>query len=395
MTPGARSQAAIELLDAIVTAAREGGAAADTLIARYFATRRYAGSKDRRAVRELVYAAIRRAGAIPASGRAALVALADDDAGLAGSFDGSAHAPTPIAADEPRAAAGVAPAWLVAALSASGVDAATMAALVGRAPLDLRVNSLKTDREQVLAALPEAAPSPFAPLGLRLPTGFAVEAHPTFQGGLVEVQDEGSQLVGLAVEARPGQRIVDLCAGAGGKSLMLAAAMANQGALLACDVDRGRLQRLPPRAARAGATIVETLLLDPGREAERLAGWQGSADAVLVDAPCSGTGTWRRNPEARWRLDPARLARLVETQRHVLSVAAPLVRPGGALVYVVCSLLDGEGGDQVARFLADHPGWRAEPPPLPTGRAHGPGWRLDPVNDGTDGFSVARLRAPC
>lgn len=395
MTPAARSQAAIELLDAIVAAAREGGAAADTLIARYFATRRYAGSKDRRAVREMVYAAIRRAGEVPASGRAALVALADDDPTLAATFDGSTHAPAPIASDEPRAAGGVAPAWLAEALAVSGVDAAAIAALVGRAPLDLRVNTLKASRDQALAVMPEAAPSPHALQGLRLPTGFAVEAHPAFRDGLVEVQDEGSQLVGLAVDARPGQRVVDLCAGAGGKALMLAAAMANEGALLACDVERARLQRLVPRAARADATIIETLLLDPGREAERLGGWQGSADAVLVDAPCSGTGTWRRNPEARWRLTPARLAQLAETQRHVLGVAAPLVRPGGALVYVVCSLLDGEGADQVARFLADHPGWDAEPLTLPAGRAHGAGLRLDPAHDGTDGFFVARLLAPC
>ena len=133
-------------------------------------------------------------------------------------------------------------------------------------------------------------------------------------------------------------------------------------------------------------TIVETRLLDPGQEAERLAEWRGTADAVLVDAPCSGTGTWRRNPEACWRLTPARLARLVEQQRHVMSIATPLVRPGGVLVYVVCSLLDAEGTDQVACFLVEHPGWRAEPPELPAGRARGAGLRLDPANDGTDGF---------
>lgn len=395
MTPGARSQAAIDLLDEIVAAARTGGAAADTLIARYFAQRRYAGSKDRRAVRDLVYRAIRRAGEAPVSGRAALVALAADDAALAATFDGGAHAPAPLAPDEPRAVAGVAPAWLVTAMEESGLDPAQQRALIDRAPLDLRVNTLKADREQVLAALPPAVPTGLSPIGLRLPPGTVVEREAAFRDGLVEVQDEGSQLVGLAAEAAPGQRIVDLCAGGGGKTLMLAAAMANRGALLACDIDRARLSRLAPRAERAGADLIETRLLDAAREEGALADWRGGADAVLVDAPCSGTGTWRRNPEARWRLTPARLDRFVASQRHVLGLAAPLVRPGGLLVYVVCSLLDAEGAGQVDRFLAAHEGWRAEPPPLPAGTPRGSGLRLTPASDGTDGFFVARLRAPC
>ena len=171
--------------------------------------------------------------------------------------------------------------------------------------------------------------------------------------------------------------------------------MADRGTLLACYIDRDRLSRLAPRGARAGTTMVEARLLDPGREAEQLTDWQGRADAVLVDAPCSGTGTWRRNPEARWRLTPALLDRLVASQQHVLAVAAPLVRPGGLLVHVVCSLLDAEGADQVGRFLAGHPGWRAEPVAIPAGTPRGPGRRLTPATDGTDGFFVARLRSPC
>lgn len=392
MTPPARTQAAIELLDDIITAAREGGAAADTLIARYFATRRYAGSKDRRAVRELVYAAVRTAGELPANGRAAMLAAADRNADLAATFDGSAHGPAPIRADEPRAQAGAAPEWLSAMLRASGIDPAT---LIDRAPLDLRVNRLKTTPERVLADLAEARSTPHAPDGVRLPTGTNVDQLSSYREGLIEVQDEGSQIVGLAVAARPGERIVDLCAGAGGKTLALAASMDNQGELLACDTDRARLSRLMPRARRAGATVVQTRLLDPGREADALADWNDAADAVLVDAPCSGTGTWRRNPEARWRLNPARLARLVETQRHVLWIAAPLVRPGGTLVYVVCSLLDREGPEQVDAFLAAHPGWSAEPVALPCGEARRTGTRLTPALCGTDGFFVARLRRAC
>ena len=389
MTPPARTQAAIELLDLIVLGAREGGAAADTLITRYFATRRYAGSKDRRAVRELVYAAIRLAGEPPADGRAAMLALADRDPALAATFDGSRHGPAPMTGTEPRAVAGAAPAWLADQLAASGIDPAT---LVGRAPLDLRVNRLKATRDEVLAALPDAHATPHAPEGIRMPSGYNVEPLPAFRDGLIEVQDEGSQLVGLAVDARPGQWIVDLCAGAGGKTLALAAAMANEGALLACDTDRGRLARLAPRAARAGAAIVETRLLDPGHEGAALADWGGRADVVLVDAPCSGTGTWRRNPEARWRLTPARLDRLAATQAHVLDLAAPLVRSGGALVYIVCSLLDREGSEQVDAFVVRHPGWTTERLTLPCGEAWRAGVRLTPAGCGTDGFFVARLR---
>ncbi len=390
MTPGARVEAAIELLDAILIAAREGGAAADTLIARYFGTRRYAGSKDRRAVRELVYAAIRLAGEPPASGRAAMLALADRDPAVAAGFDGSPHGPAPIGTDEVRAEPGIAPVWLVDALVASGIPMAALPALVERAPLDIRVNTLKPVPDLV-----DAAPLPSAPGGWRLPSGTNIETLAAWRDGAIEVQDEGSQIVGLALPAKPGDMIVDLCAGAGGKTLALAARMENMGTLIACDTDRARLSRLLPRAARAGATIIETRLLDPGREAAALADLQGRADGVLVDAPCSGTGTWRRNPEARWRLDPTRLNRLVDTQAHVLDMGAALVRPGGSLVYIVCSLLDAEGRDQVDRFLADRPGWTVEVPTLPAGQVHGSGVRLDPARAGTDGFFVARLIAPC
>ncbi|WP_271298798.1 RsmB/NOP family class I SAM-dependent RNA methyltransferase [Sphingomonas sp. CV7422] len=390
MTPGARTQAAIELLDAVIDAARGGGAAADTLIARYFATRRYAGSKDRRAVRDLVYAAIRRAGEVPASGRSAMLAVAAEDAAVAATFDGSTHAPAPIAAGEDAATGGIMPAWLAEALAASGIDADAQAALIDRAPLDIRVNRLRSD-PAALAARLGGTPIVGLPDALRLPTGTNLDAL----DGEAEVQDAGSQIVSLAVQAVPGQRIVDLCAGGGGKTLALAAAMRNDGQILATDVDRGRLSRLMPRAERAGVGIVATRLLDPRRELEALADWQGQADAVLIDAPCSGTGTWRRNPEARWRLTPARLAAFTAQQRHVLDVGAALVRPGGGLVYVTCSLLDVEGADQVAAFLAAHPDWRAEPLDLPAGSLRGQGVRLDPARDATDGFFVARLIRPC
>ncbi|QDZ07562.1 RsmB/NOP family class I SAM-dependent RNA methyltransferase [Sphingomonas panacisoli] len=394
MTPGARVQAAIELLDRIIAAARESGAAADTLIARYFAERRYAGSKDRRAVRELVYAAIRRAGEVPESGRAAMVGLARDDATIAIGFDGSAHGPAPIVGDEPAAKAGTAPAWIGKRFKASDIDPAEAAALVSRAPLDLRVNRLKG--RDPPAALGDLGPEPIEglPDAFRLPSGTAIEVTDAFRAGQIEVQDAGSQMVTLAAQAEPGMAVIDLCAGAGGKTLALAAAMDNRGAILATDTDRGRLSRLAPRADRAGVSIVETRLLDPNREDAALADWAGRADVVLIDAPCSGTGTWRRNPEARWRLTPARIDRLVATQKRLLDVAAPLVKPGGALVYIVCSLLDEEGAGQAVRFLADHSHWTAEQP-IPFGRERGPGRRLTPLHDATDGFFVARLIRPC
>ncbi|OYY67173.1 RsmB/NOP family class I SAM-dependent RNA methyltransferase [Sphingomonas sp. 28-62-11] len=395
MTPSARVQAAIDLLDQIIVAAREGGAAADTLIARYFSTRRYAGSKDRRAVRELVYAAIRLAGERPAQGRAAMLAVARTDPDLAALFDGSTHAPAPIGSSEHPAAVGVAPGWLLGKLYASGIGDEELPALVDRAPLDIRVNRVRADPAAVIAAIDGATPSPHAPDGVRLPAGTQIEALDLWADGAIEVQDEGSQIVGMAAAAQPGMTVIDLCAGAGGKTLALAAAMQGKGQLIACDIDRARLSRLAPRAARAGIDFIDTRLLDPGHEAERLADMAGLADVVLIDAPCSGTGTWRRNPEARWRLTPTRIERLMASQRGLLALGASLVKPGGALVYIVCSLLDEEGADQIAGFVDANPGWALASLTLPAGRPHGGGMRLTPAWDSTDGFFVARLQSPC
>lgn len=394
MTPSARLQAAIELVEVIATAAREGGAAADTLIRDYFKRRRYAGSGDRRAVRELVYRAIRRSGERPQSGRAALLGLAEQDKDLLALFDGSPHGPAPIAAGESRAGAAVVPAWLLPRLDPL-VSQEEVASLLDRAPLDLRVNRLKGDREAAAALLPEARPTPLSPLGLRLPEGFQVETSEAWSSGLVEVQDEGSQLVALACGAAPGQDVIDLCAGAGGKTLALAAEMGDRGRIIASDTDRGRLSRLAPRLARAGVTNVEQRLLNPRAELDALADWRGVADAVLVDAPCSGSGTWRRNPETRWRLDPQRLGRLVELQAYLLDTAAELVRPGGTITYVVCSLLAEEGREQALGFEARRSSFVSEAPAIPGGRSCGPGRLLTPGHDGTDGFFVARWRAPC
>ncbi|WP_420139972.1 RsmB/NOP family class I SAM-dependent RNA methyltransferase [Sphingomonas sp.] len=393
MTPSARLQAAIDIVDQVIFAASAGGAAADTLIARYFKARRYAGSKDRRAVRELAYAAMRRAGEVPASGRAALLGLAQDRPELLDLFDGAPHCPAPITAQDVPAPAGIAPAWLIDQLRAT-LDADELPALLARAPLDLRVNRLKATREEMMAALPDAVAGSLSPDALRLPEGTNVEALPAFAAGKIEIQDEGSQLIAAACGAAEGMVVVDLCAGAGGKTLALAAAMDGQGQLIACDVDRQRLSRLPPRAERAGADMIELRLLNGSREREGLSDLKGLADVVLIDAPCSGMGTWRRNPESRWRLTPPRLDRLRATQADVLKIGAALVKPGGRLVYAVCSLLDGEGRDQMDRFLGAHPGWEVQDP-LRAGRPHGAGRRLTPAHDGTDGFFIAVLRAPC
>ncbi|MBO9581308.1 MAG: RsmB/NOP family class I SAM-dependent RNA methyltransferase [Sphingobium sp.] len=387
MTPSARVQAAIELLDQVIAAAHADGAAADTLIARYFAERRYAGSKDRRAVRELVYRAIRSFGEAPANGRAAMVALARGDDALAALFDGSRHAPAPLADGEAAAMPSLLPAWIVPLLGAP-VDPNEREGLLDRAPLHVRANALKTTRERLLARWPEARAIDDLACGLSLPEGSQVEAD-----GLAEVQDAGSQAIAAACEAAPGMTVLDLCAGAGGKTLALAADMGGPGngggRLIAADTVRDRLARLTPRAERAGATV-ETRLLDPGKEAAALADLTGACDVVLVDAPCSGSGTWRRNPEARWRLTPERLDRIVALQSRIIDIAAPLVKPGGRLVFAVCSLIDREGRDQAEGFLARHPGWTAILPQQ-AARAHGPGTLLLPRRDGTDGFFFATL----
>jgi 16S rRNA (cytosine967-C5)-methyltransferase len=387
VTPAARVQAAIEMLDSVIAAARDDGPAADSVVSAYFATRRYAGSKDRRAVRELVYRAIRRSGDRPDSGRSAMLGIEE----AAGLFGAGGHGPTARGEGEQAAGERLIPACIEGELSAL-VTPDEWPALLERAPLDLRVHSARTTREAMLDAFPGSEITPLSPWGLRLPPDSQVEQHRAMQDGLVEVQDEGSQLIALACAPRPDSNIIDLCAGAGGKSLALAAA-APGADIIACDNNRGRLSRLAPRARRAQA-VIDTRLLDGGREAEQLADLEGQADIVLVDAPCSGSGTWRRNPEGRWRLSPESLDRVTALQAHLLDLAVPLVRPGGTLVYAVCSILEREGAGQVADFLGRHSSWTVQTVLDGIGRADGGGRLLTPGHDGTDGFFVARLQRP-
>jgi 16S rRNA (cytosine967-C5)-methyltransferase len=390
MTPAARLQAAVEILDEVIASARDDGPAADAIVSRYFKTRRKAGSKDRRAVRELVFQAIRRTAERPASGRAAVLGLAEDRPELSELF-GQPRGPELRTAGESASPASLAPEWLRPELSPL-VTPDEWPALLERAPLDLRVNVARILRDAMLTEFPGAEPTALSPWGLRLPPDSKVDDHSAFRQGLVEVQDEGSQLIALACQADAGNHILDLCAGAGGKALAIAAA-APSAAILAADTNRARLSHLPERAARAGATV-ETRLLDPGRELARLDDWAGKADIVLVDAPCSGSGTWRRNPEGRWRLTPDRLNRVIALQARLLDIAAELTRPGGAIVYAVCSLLRREGAGQVARFLERHSSWVAEETAIPGGRLDGDGRLLTPAHDSTDGFFVARLKRP-
>jgi 16S rRNA (cytosine967-C5)-methyltransferase len=391
MTPAARLQAAIEILDLVIQSVREDGAPADALVTRYFKTRRYAGSKDRRAVRDLVFRTIRRSGERPQSGRSAVVGMAREDESLLHLF-GEPRGPEALIEGETASPAGVVPEWLVPEMSPL-VGPDEWPSLVERAPLDLRVNVARASREAVAERFPDAEPTRLSPWGLRLATDRRVDEMEEYASGLVEVQDEGSQLIALACDPRADLRIVDLCAGAGGKALALAAA-APSATILATDSNRARLSRLPPRAERAGA-VIETRLVNPPNEIADLADWSQSADVVLVDAPCSGSGTWRRNPEGRWRLTPDRLQRLLDAQQRLLDMATQFVRPGGAIVYAVCSLLRCEGEEQMEGLLGRHSSWAVQDILNGAGRSCGAGRLLTPSHDCTDGFFVARLGKPC
>ncbi len=293
------------------------------------------------------------------------------------------------------------PDWLQERLAALYGDAlpALMAALNSPAPLDLRVNTIKAGREDVLAALAQAGipatPTPISRLGIRLQGKPALQKHPLFLDGGFEVQDEGSQLLGLLLAPKRGEMVCDFCAGAGGKTLMLGAMMHSSGRLYAFDVSEKRLAKLKPRLARSGLSNVQGLLIAHERDTKvkRLA---GKFDRVLVDAPCSGMGTLRRNPDLKWRQTPESVAELNAKQANILAAAASLVKPGGRLVYATCSLLTEENEAIVEAFLAGHGDFHL----IPAGDAldaqkvvleMGTYLRLDPARHGTDGFFAAVL----
>ena len=408
MNPSARVQAAIDLVDAILGAARGQGASADTLARNFFRDRRYMGSGDRRAVRELAYRAVRRFGEIPDNGRAAIAGLAREDAELAALFDGSGYGPAALRDDERVASGGVIPGWIESRLPGL-FDAAEKEALLDRAALDLRFDPQRSDRAALSAQWPEIEFSDALPRAARLPNGTAVEDSALWQQGAIDVQDWGSQAIVAACDVPDAALVIDLCAGAGGKTLALSA-MLPGARIIASDTSRDRLAAMEPRRRRAGPDKIETLLLNSRREWESLEPFEGQADVVLVDAPCSGSGTWRRNPETRWRLTPERLDRLVAEQARLIEIAMRLVRPGGVLVYAVCSLLPDEGARQVARGLNGQPGWHISLEHMNIGRLLGSdgelagamenaaqpaGLLLTPHHDGTDGFFFTRAMRSC
>jgi len=431
MTPAARLAATIELLGLVDATPRP----ADATVSSYFRARRYIGSKDRAAIAEAAYRIMRRRARLSwwlertrAEPSPRGLALADlllgagtEAATVDRLFSGGAYAPPALSRDEqalvralaghtlshpdmPEATAAECPPWAEAELKrALGERFATeMAALGEPAPLDLRVNPLKAGRDEVLQRLRaegiRAAATRLSPFGIRVEGRPAIAALALYKEGAIEIQDEGSQLVALLVDARPGQHVVDFCAGAGGKTLAVAAAMDNKGRVIATDVLAGRLMRARERFRRAGIHNIQARALT-GESDPWIKRHKGSFDRVLVDAPCSGTGTWRRNPDMRWRPLGPGLGELVPLQARLLQSAARLVRPGGRLIYATCSMLPAENQDQAENFLAAHADFTAKDAGqvwreavTVNGGPEPPGARylsLSPARDDTDGFFAA------
>lgn len=432
MTPAARLAAAVELTIEVEDSLARHGPAADVLVQRYFRQRRYAGSGDRAAVRDLLYCMLRRRGelvwrlqgvGVPTGGRALMLLAVALDEGLAPALFDGPHAVVAPEEDEAvllarAAAAGTPPPWarhnlppwLHEALAARFGDAleAEMAAMAGRAPMDLRVHRARIGRQKALAALAEAgiaaAPTPWSPLGIRIAEPVDLSRFPLLLSGGLEVQDESAQIASLLTGAAPGMQVADLCAGAGGKTLALSDAMGNRGQIFAFDTDKRRLDELKTRADRAGVRNVQIHRLTSGEDkrGEQLARFAGKMDLVVVDAPCSGSGTWRRNPELRWRLTPDDLAGLVERQHVLLGEAFDLVRPGGRVAWMTCSMLAAENEEVVRaaldagsdRVLLDvgEPLEAAGLGTLPHGAVLEEGvLQLSPASHGTDGFFVALM----
>ena len=425
MNSGARLSAAIEILDVIEIQRRP---AADAL-KEWGTSHRYAGSKDRAAIGSLVYDSLRV--------RSSAAYVMDDDgprsilfgalrdvrgqsAGeIAALCTGEGYAPTALSETErqrlatgtldgaPDHVRGDFPAWLAPSFEAAfGASAAEEGrALARRAPVDIRVNGLKSNREKVLRSLAHLAPepTPHATSGLRIAVGDdgrapALAAEPAYVKGFVEIQDEGSQIAALLSGARAGDQVLDLCAGSGGKTLALAAMMDNKGQIFATDLDGRRLMPIYDRLARAGVRNVQ-VRAPKGRQT---AIEDGRFDIVFVDAPCTGTGTWRRNPDAKWRLRPGALDERVKAQDDILAQAVRAMKPGGRLVYATCSVLREENEDRLRRLMEAYPGLlpidaaqmarSAGMPELAAcASTLGPGLRLTPARSNTDGFGIASL----
>ena len=430
MTPAARLSAAIDVIAAIESQRIPAAQA----LKDWGTAHRFAGSGDRAGIAGLVWDVLRRrASSAHLMGsdapRARVLGMLKLERGMdmdaiAALCDGGRFAPEPLSEaeraalaqaslqDAPAHVAGDYPEWLDAQLAAVfGADrVAEATAMASRAPLDLRVNTLKAKRDKVLASLKHlgAQPTPWSPMGLRIELGAdarnpGIHSEEDFVKGAVEVQDEGSQLAALFSAAKPGEQVIDLCAGAGGKTLALAAMMQGKGRLIATDRDKRQLAPIHERLSRAGVHNCEVRA--PKGEAEPLADIKATADLVLIDAPCSGTGTWRRNPDAKWRMRPGALEVRLKDQVEVLDRAAAMVKPGGRITYVTCSVLPAENNEQVRAFVARHPEFSVVPPEetasvlwdkaedfAKAALRSDEGWLMTPRRTGTDGFFVAVMR---
>ncbi len=427
MTPGARAAAAIEVLTEIGQRHRP----ATEALKDWGRAHRFAGSSDRAAIGNLVFDCLRkRASSAYAMGddspralvlRTLVASWGESPEAVARLADGSRYAPTPLSAveceglartlpaDAPTHVRGDYPEWLDKLMSQAFGDSAAAqgAALAARAPIDLRANILKASRDKVLKALKrfDGQPTLHSPLGVRIPPPLGpgrsphVEAEAAHGKGWFEVQDESSQVASLLTGAGPRQQVMDLCAGSGGKTLALAAQMENTGQLYAYDADRLRLRPIFERLKRAGVRNAQIL---PAGDEGSLTPLAGKMDLVVIDAPCTGSGVWRRRPDAKWRLKPEMLEARLAEQRMVLDLGAPLVRPGGRLAFLTCSILSLENRDQVDDFLKRFPEfklvawpelWRealgTEPPPSADGSSET--LLMTPLSHGTDGFFVAVL----
>ncbi|MFN5483873.1 MAG: RsmB/NOP family class I SAM-dependent RNA methyltransferase [Bradyrhizobium sp.] len=430
MTPAARLSAAIELI-ATIDAQRIPAAKA---LKEWGTAHRYAGSGDRAAISGLIWDVLRRQASAAwlmqdDSARARVLGMLKLERGMdvptiSALCDGGRFAPDPLTpteeaalasrtlSDAPAPVAGDYPDWLDPHLAKVFGDdrVAEATAMASRAPLDLRVNTLKGKREKVLPRLSHlgARETPWSPLGLRIELGAdarnpGIHAEEDFIKGAIEVQDEGSQLAALFAAAKPGEQVIDLCAGAGGKTLAIAAQMQGKGRLIATDSDKRQLAPIQERLSRAGVHNCD--VRTPRGEEEVLSDIKASADLVLIDAPCTGTGTWRRNPDAKWRMRPGALEVRLKDQAEVLERAVPLVKAGGRIAYITCSVLAEENGEQVKAFIARHPEFSVQPPEqtasvlwdkaevfTEAALLSAEGLLMTPRRTGTDGFFVAVLK---
>lgn len=429
MTPSARLSSVIELLDIIMSDAGP----AEHCVRTYFRTRRYAGSKDRRWVTEFLFSLFRRLGEVDwavselaldnSSRTRALVALSmlekvslEDIQSL---YMSGSYASEPLSEDEnsalqkleslnfseiPQYAKDNFPAWLFDEIHCQYGEAAgaVLASYQERAPLTLRVNKLRSDRDETVRLLKEdgveASATKLSPIGIILEERVNLTNHGVMERGLVEVQDEAAQISSLLADAQPGMQVTDFCAGAGGKSLAMAAEMDNIGQIYAFDINLRRMKDITIRCRRAGVHIIETHQLHQDERDEEIFSRLGETmSRVFVDAPCSGSGTWRRQPDQKWFFNEERLAELVDIQQNILEQASRLVAPGGRLIYATCSILQQENANQVSTFLEKHKDFSILPvsnlaSDLEIGLVKKEDFlKLTPNEAGTDGFFTAIL----